>query len=177
MTLLLPQAKGIAVKGWSLICHDLSFTKIGIKLDMLQRCIGKCIGLLMPKRGRSVPIIIANWGPTLERLAWFHPERSGWHRRNFWFGSSKPRQTCNAAVAWSYLKYRDNDRVAPIPTDIHPLATPVICTRYSHYTPDLDSTHVPTTKDPPARWVLYSRRIFSSQRVYFGPGRTLLYSK
>ena len=112
MTLLLPRARGRAVKGWSLICHDLSLTEIGIKLDMLQRCIEDCIGLLTPKLGPSAPINLPNWGLILERLAWFHPERSGWHRHNFWLGSSKPRPTCNAAVAWSYLKHRDNDRVA-----------------------------------------------------------------
>lgn len=112
MTLLLPRARDIAVKGWSLICHDLSLTEVGIKLDMLQQCIEDCTGLLTPRLGPSVPINLPNWGLALDRLVWFHPEQSGWHRHDFWFGSSKPRPTCNAAVAWSYLKHRDNDRVA-----------------------------------------------------------------
>ena len=112
MILLLPQAKEIKTRGWSMICHDRSLTEMGIKLDSLQWCIENSVAFLTPKLGSTCPVILPNWTETLGRLSWFHPQGSGWHRPSFWLPGSKPRHTCNAAVAWSFLKHRDNDRVA-----------------------------------------------------------------
>ena len=78
MILLLPQAKEIDVEGWSLICHDLSLSEIGIKLDMFQSCIYESTAFLIPKPGSSLPVKLPKWAEALERLAWIHPEPSGW---------------------------------------------------------------------------------------------------
>ena len=112
MILLLPRAKEIAVDGWRLICLDLSLTEVAIKLDRLQSCIDELTAFLMLNPGSSVSAKIPKWAEAVERLAWVHPEPSGWHMSRVWLHSSKPRYTCNAAVALSFLKYRDNDRVA-----------------------------------------------------------------
>lgn len=112
MVLLLPRAKGIAIKGWSLVCHDLTLTEIGIRLESLQRCVRESAVFFITRPGRTFPVKLPKWAETLERLAWFHPEPGGYHEHRFWFGSNKTRPTCNAAVALSFLKHRDNDRVA-----------------------------------------------------------------
>ena len=112
MILLFPRAKEMAVRGWSLICHDLSLTEIGIKLDILQRCIKQSVGLFTPKPDSSIPIKLPEWIEALKRLTWFQPETSTRHMFNFWINDAKPRRTCNAAVAMSFLEHRDNDRVA-----------------------------------------------------------------
>lgn len=117
MVLLLPRAKEIAIKGWSLVCHDLSLTEIGIRLESLQRCVMESAAFLMSRPlmsrpGSTFSVKLPKWAETLERLAWFHPEPSGLHGFRFGLDSIKPRPTCNAAVALSFLKHRDNDRVA-----------------------------------------------------------------
>ncbi len=112
MILLFPRGEKIAVRGWSLVCHDLSLTEIGIRLGILQECINQYTGFLTSRSGSSIPIRLPKWAETLERLSWFQPEPSGSHIINIWIRGSKPRHTCNAAVAWSFLRHRDNDRVA-----------------------------------------------------------------
>ena len=112
MILLFPRGETIAVRGWSLICHDLSLTEIGIRLKIVQECIKQSAGFLTPRSGSGIPVRLPKWAETLERLSWFQPEPSGSHMFNFWIGNSKPRHTCSAAVAWSFLRHRDNDRVA-----------------------------------------------------------------
>ena len=117
MIILLPRAKGIAIKGWSMVCHDLSLTEIGIRLESLQRCVMESAALLRSRPlasrlGSAFSVKLPKWAETLERLAWLHPEPSGFHRFRFGLDNIKPRPTCNAAVALSFLKHRDNDRVA-----------------------------------------------------------------
>ena len=112
MILLFPRAKEMAVEGWSLVCQDLSLTEIGIKLDILHECINRCAGFFKPKPGSSIPVKLPQWAETLERLSWFLPEPHTSHMPYFRIGGSENRRTCNAAVAWSFLKHRDNDRVA-----------------------------------------------------------------
>lgn len=112
MILLFPRAKEISVRGWSMICHDLSFTEIGIRLETLQMCVEHFVRLFAPKPDSSTLIELPQWAETLKRLTWFLPERATSHMFNFWLGSAKPRRTCNAAVALSFLKHRDNGRVA-----------------------------------------------------------------
>ena len=112
MILLFPRAKEVAIKGWSLICQDLSFTEIAIRLEILQECMKQSAGFLTRKPGDSLPVRLPDWAETLKRLDWFQPEPQGYHLVDFWIGGSKPRRTCNAAVAWSFLKHRENDRVA-----------------------------------------------------------------
>ena len=112
MILLFPRAKEVAVKGWSLICHDMSFTDIAIRLDILQKCMKQSAGYFTPKPGNSLSVRLPEWTETLKRLDWFQPEPQGYHIVDFWINGSKTRRTCNAAVAWSFLKHRENDRVA-----------------------------------------------------------------
>ena len=112
MILLFPRAKEVAVKGWSLICQDLSFTDMAIRLDILQKCLKQSAGFFTPKPGNSLSVRLPEWAETLKRLDWFQPEPQGYHFVNIWIGGSKTRRTCNAAVAWSFLKRRENYRVA-----------------------------------------------------------------
>ena len=102
----------MAVRGWSLICHDLSLTEIGIKLEILQRCIKQSVGFFTPKPDSSILIELPQWAEALKRLTWFQPETAASHMLTFWIGNDKPRRTCNASVALSFLKHRDKDRVA-----------------------------------------------------------------
>ena len=111
MILLFPRAKEVAVKGWSLICQDLSFTDIAIRLNILQKCMKQSAGFMLKPRN-SLFVMLPEWAETLKRLEWFQPEPQGFHLVNYWINGSKPRRTCNAAVAWSFLKHRENDRVA-----------------------------------------------------------------
>ena len=111
MILLFPRAKEVAVKGWSLICQDLSFTEVAIRLDILQECMKQSVGFFTPKPGNSLPVKLPEWEETLKRLDWFQPDPQGHHLFDFWINNSKNRRTCNAAVAWSFLKHRENDRV------------------------------------------------------------------
>ncbi|KAM0797756.1 hypothetical protein BDR22DRAFT_432123 [Usnea florida] len=112
MIILFPRAKEIAVEGWSLVCHDLSLTEIGINLMTLHKCIDRCAGFFSLKPGCNIPVKLPRWAETLELLSSFLPEAQPSNLFNFWIGGSKTRRTCNAAVAWSFLKHRDNDRVA-----------------------------------------------------------------
>ena len=112
MTILFPRAKDMAVAGWNLVCQDLSLTEIAINLHFLHKCIDRCAGFFNPKPGSSIPVKLPQWAETLERLSSFLPEAHSSHMFDFWIGGSKNRRTCNAAVAWSFLKHRDNDRVA-----------------------------------------------------------------
>ena len=106
MIVLFPRAKEMAVKGWSLVCQDLSLTEIGINIYILHRCIDRCAGFFNPKPGSRIPVKLPQWAETLERLSSFLPEPHPSHTFETWI------RTCNAAVAWSFLKHRDNDRVA-----------------------------------------------------------------
>ena len=112
MVILFPRAKEMAVKGWSMVCQDLSLTEIGINIKILHKCIDRCAGFLNPKPGSSIPVKLPQWAETLERLSSFLPEAQPSHMVAVRIRGSKPRRTCNAAVAWSFLKHRDNDRVA-----------------------------------------------------------------
>ena len=112
MVILFPRAKEMAVEGWSLVCQDLSLTEIGMNIKNLHKCIDQGAGFLNPKPGSSIPVKLPQWAETLERLRSFLPEAQTSHMLGFGIGGSKPRRTCNAAVAWSFLKHRDNDRVA-----------------------------------------------------------------
>ena len=112
MILLLPRAEGIAVRGWSMICHDYSLSEISIQLSSLQWCIEEAVVIVRLKLGNTCPVTLPNWTETLRRHSWFHPGRSGGHRASFAKTVIKSRHTCNAAVAWSFLKHRDNDRAA-----------------------------------------------------------------
>ena len=112
MTILFPKAKDMAVEGWNLVCQDLSLTEIAINLHYLHKCIDRSAGFFNPQPGSSIPVKLPRWAVTLERLSSFLPEAHSTHMFAFWIGGSKNRRTCNAAVAWSFLKYRDNDRVA-----------------------------------------------------------------
>ena len=112
MIILFPRAKEMAFKGWSLICQDLSLTEIGINLNILHNCINRCLGFFNPEPGNSIPVKLPQWAETLERLSSFLPEPHPSHMVDYLIVGSKKRRTCNAAVAWSFLKHRDNDRVA-----------------------------------------------------------------
>ena len=112
MILLFPRAKGVIVKGWSLICHDLSLTEIGIKLDLLQMCFEESGAIVTSWHGTKTWNNFLKREELSERLRWFQPKTRHSHGIEFWTDASKPRQMCNAAVAVSFLKHRDNHRVA-----------------------------------------------------------------
>ena len=112
MVILLPRAKEMAFQGWSLICQDLTLTEIGINIYILHKCVDRCTSFFNPKPGSSIPVKLPQWAETLERLSSFLPEPHPSHMADLWIVGFKNRPTCNAAVAWSFLKHRDNDRMA-----------------------------------------------------------------
>ncbi|KAL0257628.1 hypothetical protein SLS55_006791 [Diplodia seriata] len=110
MTLLFPKAKNVNVRGWTLVCHEMSLTEIAIKLDILQECLRISTACVQHFLREKITKGESHWRKTLDKLRWFHPERPK-HGMNFWVNDFKPRRTCNAAVALSYLKTRENSRV------------------------------------------------------------------
>ena len=112
MILLFPQGENIDLRQWSLICHDSSLTEMAIRLDILQECLSQSRSFFISPQYRHVKIKDPNWHQTLEKLRWFHPKPKVSHSFNFWLDGNKPRRTCNAAVAMSFLKSRQNDRMA-----------------------------------------------------------------
>lgn len=50
MVLLFPRAN-VKVTGWKMVCHELSWTDLAIRLDVLQQCLGACMKYMWPKPG------------------------------------------------------------------------------------------------------------------------------
>ncbi|KAH8589924.1 hypothetical protein B0O99DRAFT_676412 [Bisporella sp. PMI_857] len=112
MILLFPRGKNIDLSGWSLICHDSSLTEMAIRLDIVRQCLSQSRSFFTSSQYRHVKIKDPEWHKTLETLRWFHPKPKPSHSVDVWVNENKPRRTCNAAVAMSFLKSRQNDRVA-----------------------------------------------------------------
>ncbi|RDW71004.1 hypothetical protein BP6252_07567 [Coleophoma cylindrospora] len=109
MTILFPASKGTSVKGWSLVCHDLSLTELAIQLDVLRSCLAKSREMII---ARKFKLDVPDWDKTMESLRWFHPAEQLSHSFDFWINGDKTKRSCNAAVALSFLRTRDNDRIA-----------------------------------------------------------------
>lgn len=106
MVVLFRRGKSVQTKGWDLFCHDLSLSDIAIQLDSLQKCIQYSIGFLShsPWTKMSTDLLdrIRKFQPIVRRASLFQ----------LWMYDQKPRRACSAAVALSFLKTRDNSRVA-----------------------------------------------------------------
>ncbi|RDW83486.1 hypothetical protein BP5796_04977 [Coleophoma crateriformis] len=109
MTILFPASKGTNVKGWSLVCHDLSLTELAIQLDVLRSCLAKSREMIL---ARDFKLNVPDWDKTMESLRWFHPVEQPSHSFDFWINGDKTKRSCNAAVALSFLRTRYNDRIA-----------------------------------------------------------------
>jgi len=113
MILLFPRTKEIDVTGWSLARHDLSDTEIAIELYQLGELLKKAVQTI-DRRLSKARIEVKNWSAVREGVQWFHPKV----KTSFttWIWDDKPRPSCNAAVALSFLKgrglYRAADRLA-----------------------------------------------------------------
>ncbi|KAI1427001.1 heterokaryon incompatibility protein-domain-containing protein [Xylaria sp. FL1777] len=131
MILLFPRVENVDAARWLLICHELSQSELAIQLDAIQRCLEACHQLLGPlilqtlqgkparcrrgrARGRGKEQRLLGQKEeiqaTMRRLQFFHPRHLS-HPWTFWVNNSKPRRTCNAATALSYLQTRDLLRV------------------------------------------------------------------
>ena len=110
--LLFPRSKGIKTSGWCLVCHDLSFTDIAIDLRNMKACLDLAIKYFRSRYSASQTSENLELQKVLSQLRWFQPQVRPSHSFIPWINDQKPRRTCNAAVALSYLKVRDNHRVA-----------------------------------------------------------------
>ncbi|KAF4991859.1 hypothetical protein FDECE_13886 [Fusarium decemcellulare] len=137
MVLLFPRAKEIRVDGWLLICQESSRSELAIRLDAIQDCFELCKplvrGLLLkdlddaksgtPKEGsqrqktkggkkqEDGSAKATEVSMTITRMDFFHPEKTKGSDTIF-INSLKPRRTCNAAVALTYLQFRGLLRVS-----------------------------------------------------------------
>lgn len=132
MLLLFSRGHQVNVRGWMLICHELSQSELAVQLDTLQQSIQLSIPMIQPMILRSLDshdtaqskrpwlpsrkAVVQTESPTeakllLKRLRFFHPQQPQ-HAFNIQVGTSKPRRTCNAAVAIAFLQLRDLQRVA-----------------------------------------------------------------
>ncbi|RMJ15404.1 hypothetical protein CDV36_004942 [Fusarium kuroshium] len=129
MLLLFPRLEGVDVSRWMLVCHEWSRSELAIRLDAMQTCFRICTPLiraLVPElRTKTQPRPVKGQGPadgttrqeertdpelTLKRMEAFHPEEPE-KATTMFGGNNKPRRTCNAAVALTYLKLRGLLRV------------------------------------------------------------------
>ena len=126
MTLLFPRSQNIQINGWTLVCHEMSLSEIAIRLDIVVSCIGSCFNhvnailkhqiseLRKSKTNKAdLKTSSSELKMTLERINLFHPEEP---RRTapmtVMLNESRPKRTCNAAVALTYLRLRDLECIA-----------------------------------------------------------------
>ncbi|OCL15254.1 hypothetical protein AOQ84DRAFT_224322 [Glonium stellatum] len=112
MILLFPRAEDVTIMDWSLICHEISSTDVAIRLDLMDRCVSESIAFFNELPQGSPAIKLEDWKSTLDRLRWFHPRMRPSTTINFDIEDFKPRRTCNAAVALSFLRDRNNSLTA-----------------------------------------------------------------
>ncbi|KAI1389582.1 heterokaryon incompatibility protein-domain-containing protein [Hypoxylon trugodes] len=134
MVLLFPRADNVNVPSWLLICHELSQSELAMQLDTVQSCLRICAPMIQPMvssilytkengarkygAGREKRFKDQNAlgnadeiRETVKRINFFHPV-SPTQSGKLWINNSKPRRTCNAAMALTYLQMRDLERVA-----------------------------------------------------------------
>lgn len=124
MLLLFPRADNIDIRGWLLICHEMSQTEIAVGLDVIQDCLQMCWPYVQrifasPKSKKRDNSTGSNGEtPSVEdlklatkRLQHFHP-RHPEEGETLRVSNMKLRRTCNAATAVTYLKLRGLVRIA-----------------------------------------------------------------
>ena len=141
MTLLLPRSRSIRVDGWTLVCHEMSLTEIAVQLDVVVQCIQSSfqyVSLVLrqqifdtdtsnstghsrtrakkagSKSTKSKPEMSSSViKTTLERIVLFHPEGPQQvASMTVYLNTSRAKRNCNAAVALTYLRLRDLDKIA-----------------------------------------------------------------
>lgn len=134
MVLLFPKPNKVDVRGWMMICNEASRSELAIQLDTVQECIATCGQFIQPllmralnapshekrrpapprrrRRGQEIKKLDPDEArATLQRIQFFHTPEPNTGSYFFILGSNK-RRTCSAAVAVTYLRLRDLDRVA-----------------------------------------------------------------
>ncbi|ETS81505.1 hypothetical protein PFICI_06507 [Pestalotiopsis fici W106-1] len=134
MVLLFPRSSDCDTRGWLLPCHELSQSELAIRLDSIQDCLQICARFVLPflsqalsskavqgknsrrrtgKKSSTSKILGSEEDirMTLKRFRLFHPEEPK-QTLAIWVNNGKPRRTCNAAMALTYLQLRDLMRVA-----------------------------------------------------------------
>lgn len=134
MVLLFPKADKVDVRGWMMICNEASRSELAIQLDTVQECIAACGQIVQPlliqalnapsnekrrpaptrrrRRGQDIKKLDPDEArATLQQIRLFHPPAPDTGGSFFILGSNH-RRTCSAAVAVTYLRLRDLERVA-----------------------------------------------------------------
>jgi hypothetical protein len=122
MCLLLRRAPNIITKGLPGVSQTLSVTEVVIHMDLFLAIIdhAKHFLLHLPLSVATQRIFLERRTAILQKLGEFPPgeERAMEAKWNYALGKTRPRRSCNAAVAVSYLRTRDNtvisDRLAII---------------------------------------------------------------
>lgn len=130
MVCLFPRDNVIDIRGWLLLCHELSRSDMAIRLNTIQHCFDiwrPYIQHFLSKdpKNRQMPEKSADkkaqlgsnasqsntMEESLNKVDFFHPPQRA--RPMFCYVvDRKPRLSCNAAVALTYLRGRDLFRVA-----------------------------------------------------------------
>jgi Heterokaryon incompatibility protein (HET) len=106
LLILFPAAKHVSTKHLQLVCHERSFSEICIDFQVLFTSL-KTAKELIGRSSRGVVI-----ESTTEKLQWLHPETPKRGLFEMSIAHTQLRSTCNAAVALSFLRQRENSVVA-----------------------------------------------------------------
>ena len=116
MCLLLKRTPNITTRGLPGVSQTLSITEVVIRMDALLGIIdhAKHFLLRLPLSIDTPVEFLERRRAVLQKLEEFPPgeERAMEARWNHPMGTTRPRRSCNAAVAVSYLRLRDNSVVS-----------------------------------------------------------------
>jgi len=114
IVMLLPKSSRVRSHDFGLLCHEKSPpSEICVDFYILFTCLKLAAGLI--ERARPDERTLSE---TLHKGSWLHPEFPKTSIVEWSIGGSKQRDTCSAAMALAFLRYRENtvvsDRLAII---------------------------------------------------------------
>jgi hypothetical protein len=90
----------------------MSLTEISIQLDIFDKCLRKSLAFFRTSPSTRPPTKVKDWKKTVDRLQWCYPLEQKSASFDFWINDMKPRRTCKAATALSFLRPRNCSRQA-----------------------------------------------------------------
>ncbi|KAK0619669.1 heterokaryon incompatibility protein-domain-containing protein [Immersiella caudata] len=114
IVMLLPKSNRVRVHDFGLLCHEKApSSEICVDFHVLFTCLKLAANII--ERARPDGNTLAQ---TLHKVSWLHPEFPRVSMVEWSIGGSKQRDTCSAATALAFLRYRENtvvsDRLAII---------------------------------------------------------------
>lgn len=107
IVVLFPCSRKVVRDRLYLVCHEQSFTELCIDLRVLHSRLRQAAQHLSGNPPANFPI-----DQFLDRLTWFQPAVPLTSRYDITMGGNRRKDPCNAAVAVSFLRHRDNGIVS-----------------------------------------------------------------